>query len=595
MRERKILRSSLIGSLAILGTLGLRAAECPPQTYTDYRKNPIYFPQGACSFADVVIDYRLPEGTRCRPTNSKFLDPGKAIGIPDYTGGSNGVGAVSLGEGGSITLGFTNNVLTNSGDAGPDVYVYEVGPNTEGMIFYVRPADAGTRERLAALIDPDGFILVGEIRGNLSQTDLDAVFRGFAPGELRFDAVRIIDIQGTCSGDDTGGADIDAVGAISTEPTADLSAAIEASPDPVTVGDVLTYRVTAANLGAGPAVGARLSVVLPEGLENVSASSSTGAACTVAGGRVSCELGTLESGASAVITIHGTPGREGTLECVATVSGDSADLVPGNDEARITTTAAWDDPLENALRLVVREMVDGTLEVDVLLTNALVVQGLNFGICHDPALLEGVAFEAAPVWAGGPPDFKFATFDPFTGNCPDCAAGFVAALVGDQVSDVRNIEPGKDRRIGTIRFAVRSGASGCTTLRFVECLSGARGSPVVKSLLVCDDRSVVPATEDATFCFDPRPGGFSRGRCNADDRFDISDPVFLLEYLFLGGSRPTCLDACDANDDGKLNITDPIALLAYLFQGASALPPPFPGCGEDPTPDDLGCEASNCP
>jgi hypothetical protein len=95
----------------------------------------------------------------------------------------------------------------------------------------------------------------------------------------------------------------------------------------------------------------------------------------------------------------------------------------------------------------------------------------------------------------------------------------------------------------------------------------------------------------------PSPSGeFSRGRWNPDGSFDISDPVFLLEYLFLGGSRPTCLDACDANDDGKLNISDPIILLAFLFQGGSSLPPPFPDCGQDPTQDDLGCEESpGCP
>ncbi|MEM7262489.1 MAG: hypothetical protein AAF488_10905, partial [Planctomycetota bacterium] len=39
-----------------------------------------------------------------------------------------------------------------------------------------------------------------------------------------------------------------------------------------------------------------------------------------------------------------------------------------------------------------------------------------------------------------------------------------------------------------------------------------------------------------------------RADCNADGSFDISDPVAVLGYLFLGVARPDCLDACDFDD-----------------------------------------------
>jgi hypothetical protein len=84
-----------------------------------------------------------------------------------------------------------------------------------------------------------------------------------------------------------------------------------------------------------------------------------------------------------------------------------------------------------------------------------------------------------------------------------------------------------------------------------------------------------------------RTGGFFvRGNSNSDLRLDISDAVFLLNSLFLGGPVPVCLDAADANDDGQVDITDPVYLLNYLFVSGTQPPEPFPNPGPDPTPDD---------
>ncbi|MEE8142996.1 MAG: galactose oxidase-like domain-containing protein, partial [Planctomycetota bacterium] len=68
---------------------------------------------------------------------------------------------------------------------------------------------------------------------------------------------------------------------------------------------------------------------------------------------------------------------------------------------------------------------------------------------------------------------------------------------------------------------------------------------------------------------------FWRGDCNNDGARDISDPIFLLGYLF-NPPAPTlaCERACDANDDGGLDIADVIRLLNALF---SAMPLPPPG------------------
>ena len=53
--------------------------------------------------------------------------------------------------------------------------------------------------------------------------------------------------------------------------------------------------------------------------------------------------------------------------------------------------------------------------------------------------------------------------------------------------------------------------------------------------------------------------------------------------------QPTCDDAADANDDGLKNIADAIFILQNLFNNGRNPPPPFPDCGLDDTPDNLGC------
>ena len=46
------------------------------------------------------------------------------------------------------------------------------------------------------------------------------------------------------------------------------------------------------------------------------------------------------------------------------------------------------------------------------------------------------------------------------------------------------------------------------------------------------------------------------------------------------------------NDSGAVDLTDPVFLLNFLFAGRFPSPPaPFAECGSDPTPDDLTCLA----
>lgn len=87
---------------------------------------------------------------------------------------------------------------------------------------------------------------------------------------------------------------------------------------------------------------------------------------------------------------------------------------------------------------------------------------------------------------------------------------------------------------------------------------------------------------------------FIRGDCNGDGEVkgQVTDAVFLLNYLFLGGEAPPCQAACDPNGDGVVDLSDAVYLLAFNFLGGPPPVAPYPDCGpgELPTDADLGCE-----
>ena len=158
----------------------------------------IEFPDGALSFADVVVDYDPLANGGPAPTNPNFIDPAAALGIPDY---ANPIGSVSLGRGGSIILQFIDNRLTGSDDPTPDLHIFEIGPEVEDT--FVAISQNGT----------DWFD-IGKVFGATSSIDIDQF--GFGVDD-EFSFVRLIDDfnEGGSTGP-TVGADIDAVGAIST-------------------------------------------------------------------------------------------------------------------------------------------------------------------------------------------------------------------------------------------------------------------------------------------------------------------------------------------------------------------------------------------
>jgi hypothetical protein len=77
---------------------------------------------------------------------------------------------------------------------------------------------------------------------------------------------------------------------------------------------------------------------------------------------------------------------------------------------------------------------------------------------------------------------------------------------------------------------------------------------------------------------------------------NLTDAIFILSHLFMGGEGPSCLAAADSTGNRSLDLSDSVFLLNFLFNGGDAPPAPFPECGPyEARDDDLPCEsAGNC-
>ena len=73
---------------------------------------------------------------------------------------------------------------------------------------------------------------------------------------------------------------------------------------------------------------------------------------------------------------------------------------------------------------------------------------------------------------------------------------------------------------------------------------------------------------------------------------NVTDAIFLLDYLFFGGREPPCLEAADTTDNETIDISDAITILSCLFLDRSC-PRPLDSCQADETPN-FGCLEAGC-
>lgn len=118
--------------------------------------------------------------------------------------------------------------------------------------------------------------------------------------------------------------------------TADLGVTMTDSPDPVKRRSNLTYSISVRNAGPANASNVNVRDVLPSNMTFVSSRSSQGS-CS-GSSTVSCNLGTLNSGSSATVTIVVQPRNIGTYTNNVSVSTTTSESSTTNNTATAVTT-----------------------------------------------------------------------------------------------------------------------------------------------------------------------------------------------------------------------------------------------------------------
>jgi hypothetical protein len=215
-------------------------------------------------------------------------------------------------------------------------------------------------------------------------------------------------------------------------------------------------------------------------------------------------------------------------------------------------------------------------------------QGFSYSVHFDKAVLQATGTTKIFQTASGTP-YEFEKFE------ENNDTGYVVGAAIISLTDTADVlPPSREIRVLEFHFHIDPLAPlGHTDLEFLD---GGRGSGgPVKNKLIASGQDITPDLASSFVFVNGRinivPDGipFVRGDSNSDEAVNISDPQFTLDFLFLGGNKPRCMDAADANDDGKVDISDAVTTLRFLFIGDTKLPPPRTP-GADPTPDELECE-----
>jgi uncharacterized repeat protein (TIGR01451 family) len=172
--------------------------------------------------------------------------------------------------------------------------------------------------------------------------------------------------------------DVDALLNDSQTSGADLSLTqTGATPEPVGVGQNLTYSATILNEGPEKATGVIFKNTLPGGVTFLSATSTVGS-CSAANEIVTCGIGALARAANAQVTIVVMPATVGVIGNTMGVTANEADSNMANNNASQSST------VETVYTLTVTKSGTGTGTVSA---RAGVSKGINCGgVCSEKYL-----------------------------------------------------------------------------------------------------------------------------------------------------------------------------------------------------------------
>ncbi|HEY0174282.1 MAG TPA: SBBP repeat-containing protein [Pyrinomonadaceae bacterium] len=255
---------------------------------------------------------------------TKFTPDGQTLAYSTYLGGAdgdeNGWGIAVGADGSAHVSGATSSydfpsagVIGSQGGGTSDAFVAKLAPSGSTLVFGGYLGGAGQEAGYGVAIDSAGAAYV------VGRT-------------TSFNFPVVNPLKPTSGG--AGDAFIAKIG-----PGVELSVTLADAPDPVRLGEDLTYTSVVRNNGDLEATGVTLNLTLPAGAGLVSASASRG---TCAGaGPVVCAVGTLGGGEEATVVVVVKPPALKTATALVSVACNEPDTVPANDTAQTTTAVLF--------------------------------------------------------------------------------------------------------------------------------------------------------------------------------------------------------------------------------------------------------------
>jgi hypothetical protein len=238
------------------------------------------------------------------------------------------------------------------------------------------------------------------------------------------------------------------------------------------------------------------------------------------------------------------------------------------------------------------------LTLPLTMSNDVPIRGLQVALQYDAESLriDEIITEENTILADESTEYIVASYDnnegiAFIGALKDFATPFWF-----HTSDNPDIAAGADHVVAVLKVGiVISAQQGFAAIEFTDGIQAPQHAeldeaPEIHNLIILDGEAVRPELGTGGGVDIRR--GFVRADSNKDSAVDISDPVYTLRWIFLGGPRPPCLDAADANNDTRLDLSDPIWTLNFLYAGGPQPSEPYPQAGVDPSTDgsgSLGC------
>ena len=284
-----------------------------------------------------------------------FIQTGTARGVPSYAVPAGGGVITSWSFSAGSTTGEHDKlkVVRSNGAANQFVVVGEsaleaMTPSSLNTFRLHMPVQAGD---LIGLFTVDGNDCVVSTH-TLGNTDLYVAGADPAPGTTftgipesssgeayNVSAVVEPDADHDGLGDDTEDKCAGATGSVQGCPRADLSITETANTSAVIRDGTVTHRMTVQNAGPDPAPNTVVTDSLAPGATVVSATASSGS-CVAAAAAVSCNVGTLASGATATVTLVVRLSRVGAATDTATVGSATLNRAAASTSGAGDTNAA---------------------------------------------------------------------------------------------------------------------------------------------------------------------------------------------------------------------------------------------------------------